>query len=217
MIIECNGQRLYVDIRGDERATPLILLHGNGEDHTIFDAAVQELQKHYRVILPDSRGHGQSQAVSAYDYDAMAEDMAAMIRVLKLEKPIFFGFSDGGIIGLLLAVRHSALLKRLIVAGANTNPKGLKAYVRLAMHINYFFTRDAKVHLMLTQPQIPAEMLGEICIPVRVLAGERDIVKTAHTHALCRSIPEAAVQILSGEDHAGYVVHSTKFIAPAGL
>ena len=104
MYIDINNVKLYYDVVGI--GSPLILIHGNGESHEIFDEAVKLLSEHFTCYLLDSRGHGQSQKVSEYHYADMAEDVYQFIQALSLHNITFYGFSDGGIIGLLLASRY---------------------------------------------------------------------------------------------------------------
>ena len=101
MKISVNGIALHYEKSGEGR--PLILLHGNGETHAIFDKALPLLAARFTVYAIDSRGHGESEGADAYHYADMKEDVRCFIQELKLEKPVLYGFSDGGIIGLLLA------------------------------------------------------------------------------------------------------------------
>ena len=78
MILHTGKASLYVDIQGQGR--PLLLVHGNGEDHHIFDEAVSELKNDFQVITVDSRCHGLSQKDLPISYDLMAEDMISLIR-----------------------------------------------------------------------------------------------------------------------------------------
>ena len=125
MRIAVNGTELYYQVSG--RGKPLILLHGNGESGRIFDQIEGSLARDYQVYVVDSRGHGRSGRGVPVDYRLMTEDMAQFIQRLKLDKPAFYGFSDGGIVGLMLAIQHPGLLSCLAVSGANANPQGLKA------------------------------------------------------------------------------------------
>ena len=77
MIVSVNGIDLYYEKTGEGR--PLVLLHGNGEDHTIFNEAIAFLKNHYACYCVDSRGHGQSTPVDTYHYTDMAEDMVTMV------------------------------------------------------------------------------------------------------------------------------------------
>ena len=94
MKILVNGIELFYEISGQGR--PLILVHGNGEDHHIFDALVAKLKNHYTCYCIDSRGHGLSSSVAVYSYQSMAEDIIEFIKSLKLSEVAYYGFSDGG-------------------------------------------------------------------------------------------------------------------------
>ena len=106
MLAQVNGTTLYYEKTGTGR--PLMLVHGNGEDHTIFDEAVAVLRQHYTCYTPDSRGHGQSAPAKDLHYADMAADAVALIRSLELRDVAFYGFSDGGIVGLLAAAQSDA-------------------------------------------------------------------------------------------------------------
>ena len=95
------------------------LLHGNEEDHRIFDEAIELLKKHYTVYAVDSRGHGQSDKVLEYHYLDMAKDIQEMIEQLELKDISLMGSSDGAIIGLLIGSLYPKLVDHLILAGVN--------------------------------------------------------------------------------------------------
>ena len=122
MILSVNGVSLYYEKHG--QGQPLIMVHGNGEDHTIFDQAVEKLRAHYTCYLIDSRDHGNSSKTNHLHYEDMAQDMLEFMERLQLEHVIFYGFSDGGIIGLLVAGKTDRI-KALIISGANTDPSGI--------------------------------------------------------------------------------------------
>lgn len=207
MLVNVNGVSLFYEKRG--KGKPIVLLHGNGEDHRIFDVLTRSLEKEYTVYALDSRGHGQSGG-EEISYDLMAEDTAAFLRLLKIEKPILYGFSDGGIVGLILALRYPGLLSKLAVSGANVTPEGLRPMYRFFFRVGYFFTRRERVNMMLTQPQITAAQLGRITVPTLVMAGEKDLIRREHTEEIAAAIKGSELCILSGELHGSYVVHSRK-------
>ena len=211
MNILVNGIRMYYEAEGS--GPPLILLHGNGEDHTIFDKAVPVLAQRFRVYTPDSRCHGRSDDPEEISYDLMASDILAFIRELGLDAPILYGFSDGGIVALLIARLTATPVSEIIVSGANLNPKGLKWPVRMEIHSVAFWKKDKLWRLMEREPHIDPKSLGAISVPVHVLAGQHDMVKTAHTRLIAKSIPGASLQILPGETHGSYIVHSDR-LAP---
>lgn len=203
-----NGVKLWYRKRGN--GPPVILLHGNGETHEIFNVVIEQLATTHTVYALDSRGHGQSEKVDHYGYALMAEDVAAFIESLSLQGAMLFGFSDGGIIGLLVAIHHPGLLSRLAIAGANTKPEGLKAHWRWLIRIMYRLNKDDKFRMMLEEPAIKAAQLEHIKIPVLVLAGKRDMIKEEDTRFIAFHIPEVDLRILPGETHRSYVVNSPK-------
>ena len=206
LFVDVGGVKLFCKKTG--QGDPILLLHGNGEDHRIFDVLAPQLAEHFTVYAVDSRGHGRSTPVKYYDYTQMAQDIVRMTEVLGIEHPMLYGFSDGGIIGLLIAIHHPGLLKKLVISGANCNPGGLTKFCRAAIRGAFLVSHDPRQELMLTQPNISAEQLRSITVPTMVLAGERDAVRTAHTEALAKTIPGAKLQILPGQNHSSYVVHS---------
>ncbi len=159
----------------------MILLHGNGEDHSIFAETAEILKEHFAVYMPDTRGHGRSEGVEEYHYADMAEDLRELIRALGLERPLLCGFSDGGIVGLLAAVRDPGLLSAMVLCGANLTPKGMKTRWYRLFQKEYQRTGDAKLKLMLREPHITAEQLARIRIPVLVTAGSRDLIRRRET------------------------------------
>ena len=210
MICHVNNINLYYEKSGTGR--PLILIHGNGQTHKIFDKAIPLLAERFTVYAIDSRGHGQSESVVEYHYDDFAEDIRCFIEELKLQGTILYGFSDGGIIGLLLAARYPQLLSQIIISGANLSPDGIRTgWLKLFKCINAI-VKDPKMTMMLTEPNITEEMLSSIIIPTTILAGSHDMVKQNHTKYIADSIPNSKLHILKGEGHGSYVLHSTKIV-----
>ncbi|MCQ4637914.1 alpha/beta hydrolase [Anaerovorax odorimutans] len=208
MKIEVNGIELFYEKEGS--GPPLVLLHGNGEDHFIFDESTELLKRNFTVYRPDSRGHGGSSRTAELHYQDMADDVACFIETLGLDRPVLFGFSDGGIIGLLAASQHPQLLSALIVSGANTEPKGLKPFIYGIFRLLFVFKKDPAIRLMLTEPNITKDELGRIHIPVLVTAGQRDMIRAEHTRLIAEHIPGSRLVILPGESHGSYIVHSRK-------
>jgi len=206
--IDVNGVNLFYEKSGS--GSPIILLHGNSEDHSIFDVLVPQLSATHTVYAIDSRDHGKSDKVSTLEYHAMMEDTAEFIQKLDIQSPALFGFSDGGIIGILLAAKYPQMLSKLIIAGANTNPNGIKPLTLAAMKAVYFFTRSQQFKMMLTKPNIPNAELQKIETPTLVLAGSKDLIREQHTRMIAENIKNSTLKILDGEDHTSYVLHSKK-------
>ena len=208
MYININGIELFYEMKGS--GSPIILLHGNGEDHTIFNVLIEQLSEKYTVYALDSRDHGKSSKTNAISYDLMMEDVAGFINVLKIDQPALYGFSDGGIVGILLALKYPDLLSRLAISGVNIRPDGIKLKYLVGIRISYFFKRDKKLLMMLTQPNIKNSYLKGIAVPTLMLAGSNDLIKEDHTKMIASNIPNSILLILKGEGHASYVVSSKK-------
>ena len=208
MFADVNDISLYYEVSGS--GEPVILIHGNSETHEIFDVLVKDLSETHQVFSVDSRCHGQSSKVKGrISYDMLADDYIAFIRKLDIHKPTVYGYSDGGIIGLKIAIKEPSLLGRLIVSGANLNPEGLKFSSRISMWPRALLG-NRLYQMMLREPHIDIAELSRITIPVVVLAGENDCVKGGHTIGIASAIPDSTLEIIPGEDHGSYIVHSKK-------
>ncbi|MFT4004331.1 MAG: alpha/beta hydrolase [Lacrimispora sp.] len=157
MYVSVNGETLFYKVSGNGPA--ILLVHGNGEDHRIFDETAELLESNYTVYAMDSRGHGKSSKTEALGYEAMAEDVAGFVRALNLERPAYCGFSDGGIIGLLAAIRHPDLFSKMVLCGANTCPQGLKGRWLKFFGLLESLRHDPKLLMMLREPRITTESL----------------------------------------------------------
>lgn len=199
---------LYYEVTGQGK--PLILLHGNGEDHSIFDKALPLLAQQFQVFSIDSRGHGQSFPVTEYHYQDMAGDIRQFIAGLSLEKPVICGFSDGGILGLLLGSQFPDLLGGVVACGVNTRPEGIKSGWLALFRLMYFFNRSPLFRLMLTEPHITPEQLSAIRCPVLITGGSKDLISRKHLQEAAAQIPGANLRILPGEGHGSYIIGSEK-------
>ena len=208
MILETSKIKLFYEKSGTGK--PIILLHGNGEDHTIFQISISILEKHFTVYAIDSRGHGSSSNVSELHYEDMAEDIFDFIEMLELEKPIVYGFSDGGIVALLLSIKYPKLLSKIVVSGVNANPKGIKTFWRLVFQLMYMFSKSMLFKLMLHEPNITDGMLKRIEIPVVITAGSKDMISLSHMQKIADNISQSQFKVFEGETHDSYVVNSEK-------
>jgi len=208
MYLKVNDITLYYEKSG--KGNPILLLHGNGESNKIFDILRKQLEEQYTVYAIDSRGHGNSSKVKSLDYNSMAEDIIQFIQVLQINQPILYGFSDGGILGLIIASKHPTLLSKLIISGANVTPDGLKRkYIKLFRFI-YFITKSSNFNLMLTQPNISEKELAKITTETIILAGSKDMIEEKHTKYIAKCITISKLQIINGEGHESYVVNTPK-------
>jgi pimeloyl-ACP methyl ester carboxylesterase len=112
--IEVNGAALYYEQHGD--GAPLILIHGGLASSAEWEPVLPGLADGFMVIAPDSRGHGRStNPAGELSYALIADDIAALIAVLGLRRPVVGGWSDGGQVTLELAARHPGAAGALIV------------------------------------------------------------------------------------------------------
>ena len=204
MFVKVNDINLYYEVKGEGQ--PLMMVHGNSETHEIFDVASEVLKDYYKVYLIDSRDHGQSDKVKELHYDDMADDMVKFMEELDLKDVVYYGFSDGGIIGLLAAMKTDRI-SRMVLSGANMTVNGVKPALKLLIKVLYFFTKDQKMEMMLREPDIKPEDLKKISVPVSVVAGEKDMVTYEETKLIADSIPEAKLRIIPKAGHGSYIVH----------
>lgn len=210
MNINVNDVNIFYEEYG--KGQPIILLHGNSETHEIFDKLIEQLKENYKVYAIDSRCHGKSENTNEISYDLMSDDIISFIKVLKIEKPILYGFSDGGIIGILVAIKEPDILSKLIVSGANINPDGMKKTMLIISKIVYFVTKNKLFRMMVKEPNISIEELNKIKVPTIVIAGQKDVIKREHTEMISKNIPNSILDIIPNENHGSYIIHSEKLI-----
>lgn len=196
------------------KGRPIVLVHGNGEDHHLFDTEIRQLaEAGFTVYAPDSRGHGKSTLVSdepvtEYHYADMAEDIYQFIKALGLKKPALYGHSDGGIIALLLEISHPGTLGIMAASGTNLSPQGLiPSFIEEYSEINKK-EEDPLITLMLTEPHIDPESLKKIRIPVLVTAGDNDLILRSETEKIAAALPDSEMVIVEDADHGSYIMDS---------
>lgn len=190
---------------------PLILLHGNGEDHTYFDHQIDVFAQHYHVYALDTRGHGQTpRGTRPFTIRQFADDLLAFMDARHIERAHLLGFSDGGNIAIIFALRYPERVDRLILDGANLDTTGVKRRIQIPIEIGYriarLFTKrstSAQQHadllgLMVNDPNIPVESLARIQAKTLVIAGTNDMIKGKHTRLIAANIPDAQLVIIQG-------------------
>jgi len=115
--VAANGLNIYYEEAGD--GEPLILLHGGTGSSQMWQPHIHLLSSHFRVITPDSRGHGRTNnPAGECNYRLMADDVAAFVEALNLQNPLIFGYSLGGHVALDIGMHHPNLAKALVVGAA---------------------------------------------------------------------------------------------------
>lgn len=206
-----HGHRIYYTVRGN--GPTLVLLHGGGDsgEHS-FVRQLDVFSEHHHIVAPDQVGQGRTPDVPGpLSYTAMMEDTATLLRLLKLKHVDIVGFSDGGILALMLAVRHPELVGRLVISGVNIAPEGLNPEnleELRASQIPKPKTIDEKLaQLWLTSPteaELNLSLLAKITQPVLLISGDRDAITLEHTLQIFHALPRAELCVLPGTDHATF-------------
>src|SRR5215510_402123 len=116
-----NGVKVYYEVYGEGK--PVVLLHGNGGSIRGRAAFIEEFSKKYKVIAFDNRCHGKSDCPAGYlTYEQMADDVDKVLQHLGIDSTYVWGHSDGGIVGLLVAIHYPDKVKKLLATGANLRP-----------------------------------------------------------------------------------------------
>jgi pimeloyl-ACP methyl ester carboxylesterase len=217
-----NGIRVYYEVHG--HGPPLFLLHGGGGSGEQFARQVPALSRHFRLILPDARAQGRTEdGPGPLTYHGMAEDVVALMDKLRIARADVMGWSDGGIVGLDLAIHHPERVDRLVSLGANFTPEGVTQesadwleganagsfgpaararYQRVAPDPDHFETAMNKLLAMWrAEPKFTLIELHSIRARTLIVAGERDDIREDHTRALAAAIPGARLWIVPGGTH----------------
>ena len=180
----------------------------------------------HEVIIADSRGHGRStRSDKPFGYQLMADDYIGLLDYLMIDKVALVGWSDGGIIGLDIAMRHPERLTKLWAYGANFNIDGLipnfdkdpvfsqaianagEKYRRVSPTPDQYDAFVEAISAMWnSQPDYTPQQLGMITTPTMIVDGEYDeAIKREHTEELARLIPNARFLIMPGVSHFGHL------------
>lgn len=187
---------------------PVLLLHGNGEDHHIFDPLASRLAQNYTVYAIDSRCHGRSGKTQTLSYESMMGDIYDLICMLQLAPVNIVGFSDGAIVSLLLAMAHKGLIHKMALLGINLKPEDFTQESYAYVKSMYEETGDALFRLMLEEPNIELDAVRDVSTPALIVAGEHDIFKPETFARLRDAMPNATLKILQGHEHDSYITQN---------
>ncbi len=204
---ETNGVKLYYEMYGT--GEPLLLLHGNSQSIDAFDKQIPFFQTKYKVIIPDCRGRGKStDNDTELTYDIQASDMNNFLDYLKIDSANIIGWSDGGIIGLLMAKDYPKKVKKLIASGANVQqdtlayfPKMYNRFKKQLADTSFKGINRKLINLMVKYPSVPFENLDKIKCPTLIVAGDNDEIRIGHTIKIFESIKNAQLFIVPKTSH----------------
>jgi pimeloyl-ACP methyl ester carboxylesterase len=211
--LNTRGIKMYYESYG--HGEPLLLLHINGGSMKLFSNQIPYFAKNYHVIAVDSRAHGRTVDLrDSLTFEMMADDFNALLDSLHLKKCYVIGWSDGGISGLVLAMRHPDKVRKLAVSGPNLWPDttALVPFVfdylkRTADSLKKLPpTADNKnqlkiVELDLLEPHIKLGQLHAIKCPTLVIGGDHEGIPTLHLLQIYQNIPQAYLWIVPNSSH----------------
>lgn len=198
---------------------PLLLVHGNGGSIVGQRCQIRFFSQSRRVVVADSRGHGKSEdGTGPLKYEQIADDLAALLPKLGIDRTDVLGHSDGGIVALLLAIRHPVRVSKVIASAPNLRPDSTAVFpwaisqteerVRAAdkMIAAKDSSRDwarfkRQQQLMLDEPHITAADLSRIASPTLVIGSDDDVIPLDHFVEIYKGIPNAHLFIMPGATH----------------
>jgi pimeloyl-ACP methyl ester carboxylesterase len=188
----------------------------------IWGAQVADLMTDHLVIVADSRGHGRStRNADPYGYDLMTEDYVGLLDYLKIDKVDLVGWSDGGIIGLNMAMKHPERLDHVFAHAANITTAGVDPAVATNVTFGTYITNMAVDYAQMSptpdqfdgfvaqisemwasQPNWADADVAKIAVPVTIAVGEYDeAILRAHTDHMASIIPGAELVIMPQVSH----------------
>jgi len=212
--ISTRGFNTYYEVYG--KGEPLILIHNNGGSIKSFAGQIPYFSNQYQVIAVDTRAHGKSTDHSdSLTFEQIADDFNALLDSLHLDSTYVIGWSDGGIVGLLLAMRHPGRVKKMALSGPNLWPDttGLIPFVyhyienESAELRRQPQTAEVKNHLKiydldLYEPHITLERLRIIKCPTLIIGGDHDAIPPLHLLQIAEYIPQSYLWIIPNSGHA---------------
>lgn len=223
--LETRGFRMYYELYG--QGEPLLFIHGNGGSINNFENQIPFFSSHYRVIAVDSRAQGRSaDPGDSLTFEMMADDFNALLDTLHLDSCYVIGWSDGGINGLLLAIRHPDKVKKLAITGANLWPD-TTGQTPFVYHLIEQGSADLRKQqqtpevknklklsdLDLYEPHITLAQLHTIRCPTLVIGGDHDAIPTRHTLTIAENIPQSYLWIIPNSGHSTPIFKKDQFNA----
>ena len=231
--IHVNDIEMWRAEFGPRDGKPVIMIHGGLANSNYFGRVIPFLvDEGFHVIAVDSRGHGRStRSAQPYGYELMESDVVAMLDALHIPRADLVGWSDGGIIGIVMAIRNPERLNRVFAFGANTVPDGLipdfdkegvfadyekragDEYRKLSPTPGQYDAFLKQISEMwATQPHIGTEQLRAIRTLVAIADGRYDEgIKQSHDRYMAAAIPNARLVILPGVSHFAMIQNPPLF------
>jgi pimeloyl-ACP methyl ester carboxylesterase len=230
-IAPVNGIKIWYSVYGPAGAKPVLLLHGGLGNSNYFGKQISALDKKYRVIVMDSRGHGRStRDAQPYGYDLMASDVIGLLDFLKIPRVAVVGWSDGAILGLDIAIHHPERISKLFAFAANSDPSGVADISKSKVFNDYIARTETEYKALsptpkeyqafldqigkmwASQPNFTKEQLASIKTPTWIVDADHDeAIKRENTEYLAATIPHAGLLILPRVSHFAFLQDSGQF------
>jgi pimeloyl-ACP methyl ester carboxylesterase len=220
-----RGFKMYYEVYG--QGQPLLFIHGNGGSISSFSGLIAYFSKKYKVILADSRAQGKSTDFSdSLSYRMMADDCNALLEYLHIRSCNIIGWSDGGNIGLLLAIHHADKVAKLAITGANlyTDNRALPPDILSLTVLRDYLDSLAKLpptpqikntikvsKLNFDEPGITLSELNTIKCETLVISGDHDVMLPKHTLLIAENIPKSYLWILPNSGHSTLIYYADQF------
>jgi len=225
--VPVNGLNMYYEIHGTGK--PLVLIHGGGSTiQTSFGRVLLPFAKDRQVIAMELQGHGHTADIAERpeSFEQDADDVAVLLKILKIDKADFFGFSNGGNATIQLAYRHPYLVRKMILGSTFYKREGLSSqlweslgkatlkdmpvqlkeeYKQVAPHpedLIHMFEKDK--NRMLGFIDWKPEVIQSILSPALILLSDQDVVLPEHAVEMFRLMPHSRLAILPGA-HGAYM------------
>ncbi len=223
---EVNGLKMYYEIYGQGK--PLVLIHGGGSTiQTNFKLIIPLLGKNRKIIAVELQAHGRTNDRKAdLSFEQDADDIAALLKNMNIDKADFFGFSNGGTTTLQIAIRHPEMVDKIILGSTLAKRNGVPAwfwgfmaqaklenmpeqlkegYIKVAADSNGLqVMHDRDVKRMLNFKDIPDHLIKSIKAPALIIIGDQDIITPEHAIELHRQISKSELAIIPG-GHGEYI------------
>jgi pimeloyl-ACP methyl ester carboxylesterase len=222
--VDAGGVHTYYEVTGT--GEPLVLLHGGLCTAETWGAQTPALAEHYRVYVPERRAHGRTPDVDGpITYDVMAKDTIAFMDAVGIPSARIVGWSDGALVGLLVALERPDLVAKLVLIGQFINfdgalpenhelmelaspevfpPSFEQAYAAVSPDgpEHYRVVFDKLIKMWRADPGIAVSRLANVTAPTLVLLGDDDILTNEHALAMHEALPESQLAIVPGASHA---------------
>ncbi|UTM58139.1 alpha/beta hydrolase [Photobacterium sp. CCB-ST2H9] len=223
-----NDLQMYFEIHGSPHTAqpPMVLLHGGGDTiQTSFGDILPLIARERQVIAFEQQGYGRTADIAErpFTFEQSADDTAALLDYLHIDKADLFGFSNGGTIAMQVAIRHPQRVSRLILASAlfqrdgaypwlweamkharlENMPQELQdAYLQVAPHPeNLRMFHDKAAGRMVEFKDISKDTIRSVTVPALILVGDADVIRPEHAVEISRLLRYAQLAVLPGTDH----------------